>query len=641
MVKAVTGTIAQRAVLYLRRSTDRQEQSIGDQRSELDRFAREHGYDVVAEYVDDAVSGVGADGRKDFQRMIADAARRDRPFDRILVYDVKRLSRGNSDEAGYYRHVLRQHGVEIVYATEGFAGNDTDDMVLNVKQWLAHQESKQLSKVTLRGQLSNANGGWWNGGVPPYGYDLAYVDGQGTPQTRVRFLETGEKLVMDPDGTPRRTLARRDQVSRSKSDKTRLVLSATERVATLKRIFEMYVRRDLGYKAIAEALNVEGVPSPKNGTWSNHTGPGWSLSTIRSILVNPVYTGEMVWNRRAGGKFHSVVGGRAEERNGVGTNGFSWNDEEDRVTIPDAHPAIIDRRTFDAAQKLRESRSRRNGGASYRSGRAKHSEYLLGGLVKCTRCGHGYHGRSVNSIKRRKNGEKIRTLYYACGGAVSKGRAVCEKRLVRKRELEDEIVGRIGERVGQFLSDGGDQVLKEYLVAETQAEYQAPRQRRQQLQSLIQKTNEDIDRLVRSLTPDNKDFVDPKLKDLGKERKRLQRELDDLKEVPDKDVDVNQLVDEVLGCMENFDDVFKEGTLEEKKEFIRLFVEDIQLDAAGMTATVRIRKFPAAQTVAAGNSAFEMVAGARYKAQKQIIPPVDVIELRLVKRGGALVPAVA
>lgn len=37
------------AVAYLRRSTDKQEQSLGDQRSEIERFASERGYDIVGE----------------------------------------------------------------------------------------------------------------------------------------------------------------------------------------------------------------------------------------------------------------------------------------------------------------------------------------------------------------------------------------------------------------------------------------------------------------------------------------------------------------------------------------------------------------------------------------------------------------
>ena len=63
------------AVAYLRRSTDRQEQSLGDQRKEVTAFAERHGYRIVGEYIDDAISGTSAKGRPGFQRMIEDAKR--------------------------------------------------------------------------------------------------------------------------------------------------------------------------------------------------------------------------------------------------------------------------------------------------------------------------------------------------------------------------------------------------------------------------------------------------------------------------------------------------------------------------------------------------------------------------------------
>ncbi len=69
------------AVSYIRRSTDRQEQSIGDQRREIERFAREHGFHVVCEYIDDAVRrenayvGVSIEGNETSQMAADDATR--------------------------------------------------------------------------------------------------------------------------------------------------------------------------------------------------------------------------------------------------------------------------------------------------------------------------------------------------------------------------------------------------------------------------------------------------------------------------------------------------------------------------------------------------------------------------------------
>jgi len=167
------------AVGYLRRSTDRQEQSIGDQRKAIERYAQERGFEVLDFYVDDAISGTSADERKDFLRLIEDAGAEGCPFRYVLVYDIKRFGRLDNDEAGYYRFQLRRNGIEIVYVSEGFSGDDSDDLVRPVKQWQARQESKELSKVTIRGLVSRSSAGWWSGGQPPYGYDLAYCSTDG------------------------------------------------------------------------------------------------------------------------------------------------------------------------------------------------------------------------------------------------------------------------------------------------------------------------------------------------------------------------------------------------------------------------------------------------------------------------------
>jgi len=111
--------------------------------------------------------------------MIKDAQKATRFFEKIIVYDVKRFGRIDNDEAGYYRHILKTNGVEVLYVTENFNGDTTDDLLRSVKQWQARQESKDLSKVTLRGMLSKVEGGWWMGGTPPYGYDSRYENTDG------------------------------------------------------------------------------------------------------------------------------------------------------------------------------------------------------------------------------------------------------------------------------------------------------------------------------------------------------------------------------------------------------------------------------------------------------------------------------
>ena len=117
------------AVGYLRRSTDRQQQSIPDQQKAIEGYAEEQGFRIQRFYTDDAISGTSTAGRRAFQSLIADAKRKSRSFRFVIVYDVKRFGRVDNDEAGYYRHVLRQNGVEVLYVSENFNGDGTDDLI--------------------------------------------------------------------------------------------------------------------------------------------------------------------------------------------------------------------------------------------------------------------------------------------------------------------------------------------------------------------------------------------------------------------------------------------------------------------------------------------------------------------------------
>ena len=75
-----------RAVGYVRRSTDRQEQSIPDQKKAIETYAAEHDLSLVKFYIDDAISGTSTLGRRAFQEMVQDAQKSTKRFDRIKTH---------------------------------------------------------------------------------------------------------------------------------------------------------------------------------------------------------------------------------------------------------------------------------------------------------------------------------------------------------------------------------------------------------------------------------------------------------------------------------------------------------------------------------------------------------------------------
>ena len=192
----------------------------------MEQYAQHDGLSLSKFYVDDAISGTSVVGRKAFQEMVADAQRTQRPFSHVVVYDVKRFGRVDNDEVSYDRRILRLHGVDVCYVTENFNGDGTDDLLRPVKQWQAREESKDLSKVTIRGLLSKVAGGWWMGGVPPHGYDLRYENAEAKFLLVLRHMPDGSKRVLDEKGRQVRTLARGESLSVSKRDRAKLETSA-------------------------------------------------------------------------------------------------------------------------------------------------------------------------------------------------------------------------------------------------------------------------------------------------------------------------------------------------------------------------------------------------------------------------------
>jgi len=84
------GRTGKRAALYLRVSRDGQ--TVENQRGVLVKLAERRGFDIVATYEDEGVSGAkGRDQRPDFNRMLKDAVRR--RFDVCLVWSMDRLGR--------------------------------------------------------------------------------------------------------------------------------------------------------------------------------------------------------------------------------------------------------------------------------------------------------------------------------------------------------------------------------------------------------------------------------------------------------------------------------------------------------------------------------------------------------------------
>lgn len=101
-------------------------------------------WNFVDVYADQGKSGLSADKRPGFQRMIRDAM--DGKIDKILVKSISRFGR-NSLEAQTYVHKLKEKGVEVFFEREGISSfNPQADMVFNFLTAVAQEESRSTSQ---------------------------------------------------------------------------------------------------------------------------------------------------------------------------------------------------------------------------------------------------------------------------------------------------------------------------------------------------------------------------------------------------------------------------------------------------------------------------------------------------------------
>ena len=153
-------------------------------------------------------------------------------------------------------------------------------------------------------------------------------------------------------------------------------------------IFDRYGRRRHGAKTIATWLNSHGHRTK--------AGKPWNHMAVLTVLRNRAYLGEVYFRDT----YHAAP-----------------------------HPPLIDPDTFDLAQQILRLRSE-----DYAHRASNASDYLLAGLITCTRCGKGYIGTAAH-------GNKYRYRYYTCFSRQRYGTATCSAERLPADQLESEVRG--------------------------------------------------------------------------------------------------------------------------------------------------------------------------------------------------------
>jgi len=562
---------------YLRRSTDRQEQSIEDQKREVLRFAQEHDVELLRFFIDDAKSGTSTDNRKGFKEMIRLAQEKDCPVNTILVWNIARFGRYDPDEGGYYRFLLRQNGIQICYISEGLLGNDTDDLIVPVKQWLAQEYSRSLARDVIRGKVSRVNKGGSNGQKAPYGYDRVILNSYGKPYMVVRTLTSGKKEIYGVKGKLIRTIPKGEDIAKGDRDWISFVPGDPEKVEAVRKIFNWFIYghegEEMGYKAIARALNERGIPSPTGGYWGH--------STVASIIKNPFYYGRLTWNKTSKGKFYKISKERIEEQPKIKVKKINLNPREDWLIKENEHDGIMTKAEWLKAQERCRTGNKSSISNLIARGRVNVSSYLLSGLVKCGNCGSNFQGHQ-KLIKRKKY------RYYVCGGYQSKGDFVCDQHYIKADVLEKYVLEQIKE---EFFKHVSKERLMQDLKQELGTKFKDGKEELRQVEDAIRENREKIDLLLDAIDRRHKDLINEKLDRLKTEKHLLEEKREHLT-ARRENIDIERTASEILQYLKDANRVFAKGTPQERKVFVRQLVAGLTISADKNEGILGLYSFP-------------------------------------------------
>lgn len=337
--------------IYLRlsRADDKEEnfdqsESIKNQDEFVTNFVLERGWEIYDVYRDDGYTGTNFN-RPDFQRMIEDI--KNGLINLVIVKDLSRFGRNYVWCGMYIDEFFPKYNVRFIAINDGidtFQKNNNNNELSGFKGVMNDMYSADISRKIRTSFNTKRHNGQFIGAFAPYGY--------------LKDPNNKNKLIIDPEAS-----------------------------LIVKRIFEMRIN-GIGTEAIMRTLNDEGIPCPtkykqqKGSTYKNANIVHyvWRAETVKDILRNPVYIGNMAQRRC--------------ERISYKIRKHKKIPRKDWIVVENTHEPIIDKDTYNTVQELLNQKA---------YGKTeKKTEHLLSGLLVCGDCGN-----SITYRRRLRKGKKV------------------------------------------------------------------------------------------------------------------------------------------------------------------------------------------------------------------------------------------
>ncbi len=476
--------------------------SLEAQKEELERYAACNGLDIAGRYCDAGISGGSVRGRHDFQRMMDDIVSEKDSIAYVLVFKLSRFGRNAADVLRSVQ-MLQDYDVNLVCVNDGIDSSTSGGrLMLSILSAVAEIEKENISVQFTAGRIQKFLEGGWAGGPVPYGY---------------------------------------------RSEGGRLYINEEE-AAIVKAVFEMYIQDDTGINTIIRFLNDNGYKTRKNAVFKREN--------IIGMLANPIYCGDMYFNRRAAVK-------KGQKKEVISAEGI--------------HEPIVSKELFYLAKSKYDDKSRV-------MDRVEDPDRvsILSGIVKCPLCGAGL----ISIIDRgvsKYTGKQNKTFYaYVCPNHKKSTGRTCEYNRQLRQELIDGAVCEYIERVRNLKSFNSymeDRLLNADEYDKIDNEIRALRKEYYKKESQKDKLNKDIDALD-VLNPE----YDSLFSDLSAQVDALYDELDRLEDEMERKKKFRNGLEEsrmtlkkIYDCLDRFPEVYGKMTCREKREMMRLMIERIDV----------------------------------------------------------------
>lgn len=387
--------------IYTRLSRDDERQgesiSIENQKLMLTQYCEQQGWTIFDYYVDDGWSGTNFE-RPGFQRLMSDV--QDGRINLVIVKDLSRLGRDYITVGNYTDCIFPLYNCRFIALNDGVDTiRPNDDMSMIFKNVINDIYARDTSKKIRAVRKANAQGGKFMGRKAPFGYQKSEQD---------KHL-----LVVDPVAA-----------------------------AVVQHIFELR-KSGSGFQMIARMLNRENVTPPhdyhfgaqglENPYRTNHM---WSRETVKSILCNEAYIGNMVQLKQG-----SISYKDHRQRN---------KPKEGWVRVEGTHEPIVDQDTWEAVRAL-------DGGGFKPRVTNQGVVGLFSGFLRCMDC--GYSMKRNISHKKRSGGIIKDYVSYTCLNYNESGKVACASHTISEGPLVEVVLRDIRTKIAMIDFDE-DKVIK-------------------------------------------------------------------------------------------------------------------------------------------------------------------------------------